>query len=295
MFGAVQKSRLLLGFAAGVALSVCSARGDSPLPAGVPELIGARGLTLGAYRGIAAGNDGIFTNAASLAARRRYSIEGTWLLNRFAGQTAFQAFNASVVDSETARFTGGISYTRVLSGPWIGNLFHVPLAFPVSQRLFLGVTGKYQSLGGPAGDTMRAANFDLSGFWLPAGGFALGVAGYNLLDAGHVSQQPRGIGVGASYGDDRSYHVAIDWRGDFERQGKLTNLFAIGGELLLGDLVPVRASFLKDETRNASFWSAGLGIVTSSGFAIDVGYRQGIDATDDRTFAVAMKLFVTSH
>jgi hypothetical protein len=142
---------------------------------------------------------------------------------------------------------------------------------------------------------MRAANVDLSAFWLPSSGFGLGVAGYNLLDAGHVGQQPRGFGVGASYGDDRLYHLAVDWRADFQRQGRTTHLFAIGGELLLGELVPVRASFVKDETRNASFWSAGLGIVTSSGFAIDAAYRQGIDASDERTFAVAMKLFVTSR
>jgi hypothetical protein len=295
IFEPVQKSRLLLGFATSVALSFSVARGDPPLPAGVPELIGARGLTLGAYRGIAAGNDGMFTNAASLAARRRYSMEAAWLLGRFAGETQFQSLNLSVVDSETAKVTGGVAYTRVLSGDWIGNLFHVPVAFPVSERFFLGVTGKYQSLDGPAGDMMRAGNVDASAFWLPSAGFGLGVAGYNLLDAGHVSQQPRGIGVGASYGNDRSYHVAVDWRGDFQRRGRLTNLFAIGGEVLLGDLVPVRASFVKDETRNASFWSAGLGIVTSSGFALDAGYRQGIDATDDRTFAVAVKLFLSSH
>ncbi|HEX7625059.1 MAG TPA: hypothetical protein VF400_15885, partial [Anaeromyxobacteraceae bacterium] len=57
-------------------------RGEDPLPTGIPDLVGARGLSIGAYRGLAPGNDGIFTNAAALAARRRYSVETQWLLDR---------------------------------------------------------------------------------------------------------------------------------------------------------------------------------------------------------------------
>ena len=290
-----------------VAASLWGAARAEPLPAGVPELIGARGLSLGAYRGIATNNDGIFTNAASLAARRRYSMDAMWLLDRARGDTALQVFGASVVDSETSSVTGGLAYTRVFAGPWIGNLFHVPIAFPVSDRMFLGLTGKYQSLDGPAGDSMRAMNVDVSAFWQSAGGFGFGVAGYNLLDTGHAAVQPRGIGVGASYGDDRRYHVAVDWRGDFDRgdlqpggvlgsdSGRLTNLFAAGGELLVADSVPLRASYVRDETRHASFWSAGVGLVTSSGFAVDLGYRQGIDDSSDRTFAAALKFFLSTH
>ncbi len=270
-------------------------RGDTPLPAGVPDLVAARGLALGAYRGVLTGNDGIFVNAASLAARRRYAIEGSWLLDRYGGENALQIWGVSIVDSETAGVTGGLAYTRVFSGPWIGNLFHAPLAFPLSQNLFLGVTGKYFSMGGPAGETMRSANADASAFYRSAGGFGLGVAGYNLLDSGHVSQFPRALGVGISYGDERKYHLAADWRGDFQRQGKTTNLFAIGGELLLGDSFPVRASYVDDETRYASFWSVGAGLVSSSGVAIDAAYRQGFQNSSDRTFAVTLKMFLSAR
>jgi hypothetical protein len=256
--------------------------------------MGARGIGLSAYRGVAAGNDGIFANAASLAARRRYSIETWWMLDRYGADPAIQAFNASVVDSETSSVTGGFAFTRVLSGPWLGNLFHVPVAFSVSDRLFLGVTGKYQSLNGPAGDQMRAANADVSAFWQP-GRLGVGVVGYNLFDAGHRSQQPRAIGVGVSYGDDRRYHVAADWRGDTQRRGRLTHLFAVGGEVLLSDLFPLRVSYLNDETRDASFWSAGVGFVSGAGVAVDLAYRQGIDVSSDRTFAVSLKLFLASR
>ncbi len=278
-----------------VLLLAPAARGDAPVPASVPDLIGARGLSIGAYRGMPAGNDGIFTNTASLAARRRYSIEGQWFLDRVGGATALQALQLSTVDSEAGAVTGGFAYTRVLSGPYIGNLFHVPIAFPLSSSLFAGLTPKYLSLGGPAGDSIRAVNFDASLFVQASSLVALGVSGYNLLSSGHHLIQPRGVGAGISVGDDRRFHVAADWRGDFERQGKLTHLFAAGGELLVGDVFPIRAGYMNDETRNASFWSAGVGLVTTSGFALDAGYRQRFEDPQERTFTVGVKLFVATQ
>lgn len=292
----MRNPRRLLGFAAAFTLAAAgAARGETPLPAGVPDLVGARSLALGAYRGVVAGNDGIYLNAASLAARQRYSIEAGWLLDRDGGSNALQVYDLSVVDSQTTGVTSGLAYTRVFSGPWIGNLLYVPLALPVTNHLFLGVTGKYQSLNGPMGESTSAINADASGFWRSDGGFALGVSGYNLLDSGHTGEQPRALGVGVSYGDDHRFNVAADWRGDFQRRGKLTSLLALGGELLLGDTVPIRASYVKDETRFADFWSVGAGLVSSSGLAIDAAYRQCIENPADRTFAVTLKLFLSSH
>jgi hypothetical protein len=297
IWAAVKNRPLLTGFCAKVAAvaavaALGSARGDSPLPASVPDLLGARSLSMGAYRGLAAGNDGIFTNAASLAARRRYSLESAWFLDREGGTTDIQTLSFSAVDSETSSVTGGVAYTRVFSGPWTGNLFHVPIAFPVANSFFLGVTGKYQSLDGPAHDEMRAGNLDASAFWQPVNLVGVGASVYNLLNAGHQQIEPRAYGAGLSIGDDRRFHVAADWRGDEQRRGKLTSLYAVGGELLVSDAVPLRAGFMRDETRNASFWSAGIGIVSSGGFGIDVGYRQRIEDPLERTIAVALKLFL---
>ena len=251
---------------------------------------------MAAYRGVAAGNDGIFTNAASLAARRRYSIETQWLLNRSGGDTAFQGYGASVVDSEMGTTAGGFAYTRVPSGLWQGNLLHLALAFPLAEGFFVGGTGKYVSMGGPGGDRIKAANVDAAAFWQATSVLSFGVTGYNLIDTGHKSVLPRAVGAGAAVGDERRFHIALDWRGDFDRpRGKTTNLYAVGGEVLLADLIPLRAGYLRDETRNASYWSAGLGVVTSSGVAIDASFRQGIDHSDDRTFAVGLKLFLLSQ
>jgi len=57
-------------------------------------------------------------------------------------------------------------------------------------------------------------------------------------------------------------------------------------------MVPVRAGYVKDETLATSWWSIGAGLVSSSGLAVEVGYRQSIDATDARTISVAIKTFM---
>ena len=292
----MSKRSLLLGFAASAALLAgAGASADPAAPMGVPDLVGARALALGAYRGVASGNDGIWTNAASLAARKRYAIESYWLLDHAQGQSQLQVLGTSVVDSETSSVTGGFGYTYVLSGPWQGHILQVPIAFPLTEGFFLGVTGKYQSLDGPAGDAMRAGNFDLSAFWQVTNQLSVGFSAYNLLAAGHRYVEPRAIGAGVSYGNDRLFRVSFDWRGDLQRQKDMTNLFAAGGEVLLGDMFPLRASYVNDQTRNASFVSGGVGIVTAAGFALDLSYRQGLEDSSDRTFAAAVKLFLSSR
>lgn len=290
------KLRVLLRFGATAALLAVlpclEARADAPVPAGIPDLAGARSLSLGAYRGLIPGNDGMFFNSAALAVEHKYQLEGQWFLDRADNQNAIESFTLSVVDSTSASFTGGVGYTRVFSGPWIGNIFHVPLAIPVGSAAYFGLTPKYLSINGPNNDQIRAVNVDASLFLRPSGLVGFGISGYNLLKSGHHLIQPRGLGIGLSIGDEARYHVAFDWRGDFDRQEKLTSLIAIGVEYLVGDMLPVRASFIKDDTRNATFWSGGVGIVTSGGFAIDLAYRQRIEDPQEFTVGAGMKLIL---
>jgi opacity protein-like surface antigen len=164
---------------------------------------------------------------------------------------------------------------------------------PLGGDLYLGLTPKYQWLDGPDGDSMRAFNADVSLFARLSRMVGFGAAGYNLLSSGHHYVQPRAVGVGLSAGDEGGlWRVAFDWRGDFDRQNKLTSLLAAGAEVTLADLVPVRAGFQKDDTRNASFWSAGVGIATSNGFGIDVSYRQRLEDPNEFTLAAGLKLLV---
>ena len=284
---------LLAGLLLATAWAVAPSRAlAQPVPAAIPDLVGARNLALGAYRGVLAGNDGIYTNAASLAVRPRYELDGEWLLDRAGGETALQALSISVVDSTATSVTGGIGYTRVLSGPWIGHLLAVPIAFRAGESLYLGTTVKYGSLDGPAGDRMRAFNADASAYFRVARLVGLGVSGYNLVRTGHKFVQARAVGAGLSIGDPARYQVAADWRGDFDRRGRMTSLVAVGGEYLVADLVPLRAGYVKDDTREASFWSVGAGVVTPDGYGLDLSYRQRFEDPTEYTLGVSFKLFV---
>jgi len=258
----------------------------------IADLEGARTLSLAASRGLPGGNDGMFANAAALAARRRYSIEGQYLQEKLSGGRQWQWFQVSVVDSETSAVTGGASYTRLVSGPAVGNLYHAAMAGPVGGGLFLGATAKYLDVRTAAGSRLGAVTADAGLYWQASQLVGLGVAGYNLVPVGDRVQAPRALGAGISIGDEQRFHLLADWRRDFERAGRRTDAWMAGGELLLGGSIPVRAGWLHDDTRGGTFWSAGIGLVSSSGAALDLAYRQSVELPADRTMALAIKLFV---
>jgi hypothetical protein len=261
------------------------------LPATVADLTGTRALSMGnAYRGLPGGNDEIFLNAAALTARRRYALETHWLVERSGGSNTAQWLTGSAVDSQLGSLAGGFAYTRVIDGPSEGNAFHLALATFLGGGLSGGLTGKYLSLSGV--EKVNAVTVDASLFYAVSRLLSIGVAGYNLVDVDHSQQAPRGVGAGIAIGDDQSFHVTADWRGDFDRREELTHSWSVGAELLLGKYFPVRAGFARDATRDDRWWSAGVGIVSASGVALDLAYRQSTQDTSNRMFGVAGKVFI---
>lgn len=275
-----------------LALWTAGAAAAPPADPTIADLEGARTLSLAASRGLPGGNDGMFSNAAALAARRRYSIEGQFLQERLDGGRKWEWFQLSVVDSETSAVTGGAAYTRLLSGNAVGNVYHAALAGPVGGGVYLGATGKYLDVRTAAGSRIAAATADAGLYWQVSTLVGVGVAGYNLVPVGEDAQAPRALGAGISVGDERRYHLLADWRRDFERAGRRTDAWMVGGEVLLGDFVPVRAGYLKDDTRGGAFWSVGAGLVSGSGIALDLAYRQSVEFSEDRAVALALKVFV---
>jgi hypothetical protein len=56
--------------------------------------------------------------------------------------------------------------------------------------------------------------------------------------------------------------------------------------------VPIRAGWSRDEVLGGRWWSAGVGLVSRSGVALDVGYRQSLDDASARTIAGTLKMFL---
>jgi hypothetical protein len=276
---------LVAVFASGAA-----AASDLPPPGGVPDLAGPRTLALSASIGLASGNEGLFANPAAIAARRRYSIETGVFIDRRGAQTVAQLFGGSVVDSLSSPVAAGLSYMRAQDGDYTGNLVHLAVAGPIMDKLYLGLTGKWLSV--TEVEKVSAATVDAGVFWQIAEYVSIGAAGYNLVPISNDRVAPRGYGAGLTLGTDRVAQVTADWRADLDRLDHTTNRYGVGAEVLLGGLVPLRAGWARDETIDTSWWSAGAGFVTRGGIALDVGYRQSLDAPSARTIAASLKMFL---
>lgn len=281
-------ARTLCGIVLFLAGSASAA--EPPAPAGIPDLVGPRALALSSGIGIAASNEGIYLNPATAGARKRYSVEGLLLLDRRGADTTAQMEGGSVVDSLSGPVTGGLSYLRAQRGDFTGNVLHLLVSGPIAQDFHLGVAGKYLAVKGPK--NASAATVDAGIFWQVAELLSIGAAGYNLVPVGNELVAPRGAGAGVGIGSDRSFQVTADWRADFDRAGKTTNRYGAGLEVLLGQLVPLRAGWSRDETLGTRWWSLGIGLVTQTGIALDVGYRQSLDDSTARTIAATLKVFL---
>lgn len=284
--------KLSLLLAIGVCMSSIARAAEAPAPPTAADISGARSLSLAASRGLAGGNEGIFLNSASLAARRRYAVELQWALDRAGADNRSQFLGGSIVDSQMGSVTGGFAFTRIGRAETTGDVYALALASGVTSRLFAGVTGKYLRLSGA--DPTNAVTADASLFYrLPS--FSIGVSGYNLVPTGHDLQAPLGVGGGVSIGDERRYDLTGDYRADFDRAGRTTHSWAAGGEILAFGNFPLRAGFLRDAARDGKWWTAGIGAVSTSGLAIDLAYQQSIDVPSARVLAVALKMFLLAQ
>src|SRR5512133_3534383 len=204
------------------------ATAQSVAPGGVAELAGPRTIGIGAALGIASGPDAVYVNPGALAARRRYSAEAQSWFERRGAQTTAQVWTASVADSISSSVAAAAAYGQVTEGIETGSLYHLALAGPIADGLFLGVAGKYFDLTGAR--SVSAATVDAGILWQVADYMSLGVAGYNLAPTSQKVDLPRGVGAGIGVGSDRGIQGTFDWRADLDRRGKTTNRYAFGAE-----------------------------------------------------------------
>jgi hypothetical protein len=271
-----------------------------PPAGGLADLAGPRALALGGATGVVSANDGIFANPAATAARRRYSVETLFAVDRRGGANAGKYLGGSVVDALSAPVAASFAWMRPLEGYQGGNLFVGGLAGRVAEKLYLGAQGRYLSLREevPGGTTTKvsAVTADAGLFWEVGDLVSVGVAGFNLVPTGHEQSAPRSLAAGLAVGSDTSVKLVADWRADFDRitdaggKARTTNRYGAGVEVFLGNMIPLRAGWLRDETLDTSWWSAGVGLVTSGGVSIDLGYRQSLEQSDARVIAASFRL-----
>jgi hypothetical protein len=257
---------------------------------GIPDLQGPRSLAMGASIALPLGNEGLLVNPGAIAPGKRYAMETMGVLDRRGADTTGGWFGGSVVDSMSAPVAAGFSYLRAQKGAYEGSVWTLALAGPLADRFHVGVAGKYLSLAGP--EKVRAFTVDAGAWWRVADLLSIGAAGYDLLDVSHDAVAPRGVGAGVAIGSERVAQLTADWRADLDRLGKTANRYALGGEVLLGKLIGVRGGFVKDEVLDTRWWSAGVGLASQGGVALDVAYRQSVEDPSARTLAASLKIYL---
>jgi hypothetical protein len=287
----VTRPERLLPTALTLALLVASwpAAADLPPPGGLIDLVGPRALGVSAATAGTYGSEAIFVNPAAIGIHTGYVIEGLGVQERRGADTVSRYLGGAVIDAVSSPVAAGFGYLRSMEGPQIGNLYFLTLAGPLAERLHIGLQGRYMKLGGVK--PINAVTLDAGLSYEATSLVTIGVAGFNLVPTAHPLQLPQSMGAGLAIGTDTSFRVLADWKGTWLPHGQLANRYAVGADALLGGMLVLRAGWKRDELLATSWWSAGIGLVTPDGFALDVGYKQSFEATSAREMGLSLRYY----
>ena len=248
----------------------------------------------------------IFVNPANLPLYRVYHLEGLAALGPEARR---QSYGGAIADSYTNRVAGGVS------GMWstmdsdgvhrIWSDFRLGLGFQLSDRIMVGIAGKYQRInqsisGGPFGlstpssgtadaPISQAFTFDAGLTVVPIDGLSIGVTGRNLTmpNNGLIPTQVQG-GVAFS---KSVFTVEADAMADFNTFVKAKGRYMAGAELFVAEKFPIRAGYQFDEGTKTHTVSGGLGYVEQQ-WSIELGVKRDVSGDVPATLGVVgVRLF----
>ena len=272
------------------------------------ELETGRSAALGgATRALGPDVTALFTNPANMAASRVYHLSAIAQIWPEAGR---QSYGAAAVDSVTSRLAGGLSGTYTQQDPdglkrKITDV-RFGLAYPLSERIFVGATGKYLKLRqdglGPFGQSYASGgiqndaiintwSFDAGITAKPADALSLSLVGTNLTNPG-TGLRPLSLGGGAAFGT-QDFSLEADMVGDFTTYQKTKTRLMAGGELLVGDHVPLRAGYRYDDGLKSHAISGGLGYIDTS-FAVELSVRRVVSGDAATAITIGLSYFLES-
>ena len=267
----------------------------------------------GALRAFSNSLEALQNNPANLAATRVYHIGGG---AQFWTGANRQSYGVSIVDSvvSRSRLAGGVSANWLFQDPdgvdRSGLDVRFGLAFPVSDKLLIGASGRYLDLkedgyprgrnvlppsvasGGLDGDSIvKDITFDAGLSVRPAPGLALSLVGQNLTDPGH-GFLPLLLGGGVGYGTNL-FTIEADLVGDFTTYEQ-TELRGMGGiEFLAAGQYPIRLGYRYDGGQSSHALSGGLGYAARE-FSFDASVRRVLGDEGFTAFFVGVKYHVES-
>lgn len=271
-------------------------------PAGAQLLDDPRALGMSGVRGDPVANSAVYHNPAGMSRAFVYAAEVLYL--RDAGGQNVVGVN--IVDSKTQQnLAVGVSYGYQFTDSDAalrseGHDARLALSHPVSDRLHVGVGLRYLHLDR---EVDEGEIEDLKGFTLDAGllldlggGLHVGVSGENLIDLDDASV-PRLLGGAVGFTGE-TFSLGVDVLADFDRhpKGEAAVVVDAGLELLLGDVLPLRAGYRWDGALEESWVGGGVGFITkgagSNGGQVSLSYRQNVTDTDEYVFGASLTLFL---
>ena len=268
------------------------------------DAVGPRALGMGlAHRAVVTGNEAIFFNPAGMSISKKYSVETIYHFNL---GTDTHVFGVSVVDSKSAAYALGFSYSYISSHPYVergaqeqierkGHVVHLALSYPIMKNLSAGLGAKYMTIDHNGRSAVKAVTLDFGLLYYITREFSVAAVGYGLTNAASI-EAPIAMALAASYGSDGFYRLALDWVLDFTTvKGKYKSQIHIGGEYVIKKMVPFRLGFTFDTVRDEESFHIGLGFIYKKGRTavnINVGYQQSVKSPDNRNFQFSIKMFL---
>jgi hypothetical protein len=269
-----------------------------------------RSLALGGAQQVWGGSTtAVFVNPANLALYRVYHIEG---IAAFTPEARRQSYGGAVVDSSTSRIAGGFGGTWSQMDPdgikrqWAD--LRLTLAYPLSDRLHLGVTGRYYratqgvtrgpfgaslaSDGTPTDPIANQFTFDAGAAVAVTDQVRVAVSGRNLTAPG-TALLPLAVAGGIGW-SNQTVSAEADTLVDFTTYGSARGRAMLGGEVLVADRVPLRLGYRYDAGMKTHAIGLGGGYVDRR-FSLEIGARR--DVAGERpatTIAIGLRIFIDS-
>lgn len=259
----------------------------------------------GAGRAIGTDLNGFFSNPASIAASRVYHMGA---LAQVWPQASRQSYGLALVDSATSRVAAGVGgFYTVQDSDGLRRKAtdaRLALAFPLSERLFVGLTGKYLKLrqdglgplgasyasGGLANDSIvNGFSFDAGLSVRPSNLVAIGLTGTNLTNPGD-GFRPLGLSGGIGIGK-REFSLEGDVAADFTTFKKTTMRYMVGGEFLAAESYPLRLGYRFDQPLKNHAISGGLGYLDRQ-FGVEISVRHSVSGDRSTAVFLGLQLFL---
>lgn len=265
------------------------------------DSLGPREIAVGeSLRAEAKGGLATTLNPAGLALSNELVLESTY------GYRASDGANIAAISAcDSTVPMPGCFYYRYFSadpGDGAGSRRAHEVGYVAARavgKFVLGVTYKYfdynSDLAGESDESGHSTDFGIT--LVPSNALKLAFVGYNLWSSGDSPQYPRAYATGLVLRPSARLSLSADalWNTDLE-EGQSSGRYGGGAEFFMVSAdqrsgYPLRAGFVYDATKDATYATAGLGYRTIR-VGIDIGMRKQVSGDDNELLVIgSIRLF----